>query len=349
MQRRGEIRNRWAVMAASASLLVFVVMAVLAGFIAPYSPRSQDRRSLSAPPTALHWMDGSGHVHWQPFVIDSKADEGRRAQGDAAELYHLRLLSRGEPYLLLGWIPSSIHLFGVADSDMRSDARVNLLGTDPLGRDILSRLVYGAGASVAVAAFAFASSLFVGLLLGGASGLLGRSVDLLLMRLTELLMSIPPLLLVLPLRAALPLEVSEAQSLALTVLVLSVVAWPEIARLVRNAVLSLKNQMFVESAIASGGSFFHILRRHILPNALTPALIQATVLVPSFILSEAALSFLGLGVREPSPSWGNMLAPAMDLSVLKHHPWMLAPGVALFLLVFSVNLLAHPLRTRYRL
>jgi peptide/nickel transport system permease protein len=167
------------------------------------------------------------------------------------------------------------------------------------------------------------------------------------MKTAELLQSVPPLLLILALRAALPLDISEGRSLVLTMLVIGVVAWPEIARLVRNAVLGLKHQPFVQSAQALGATSYQVLSRHILPHALSPALVQATMLVPSFILAEAALSFLGLGVREPAPSWGNMLAPAMDLSVLTGQPWMLAPGVAIFLLVFALHLLAGALRERF--
>jgi len=184
----------------------------------------------------------------------------------------------------------------------------------------------------------------LGLLVGGVSGYFGGGVDAVCMRVGELVQSVPAIFLILALRAAFPLEISFGKTLAMLVGIFAMVSWPEVSRLVRGNVLSLTAQDFVLSAKAVGARDGWIIRRHVLPNTLTPAFVQATIIVPSFILGEAALSFLGVGIQEPQPSWGNMLAAAQDLTVLLNSWWILTPGVAIFITVVAFNALGDGIR-----
>lgn len=279
-----------------------------------------------------------------------------RYEEDRSRRYELVFFVRGEQAPLFLGVRTSWHLFGVRSApsarragvfnreDRERPLRFYLLGADPLGRDVFSRLVHGARPALLIAALSLAGAFLIGFALGGLAGYYGGIGDAALMRIAELVESVPILFLLLAWRAALPLQLSVEMSLFTLVALFVLVSWAAVARITRGCVLSLKTQDFVLSALALGAGPGWILRRHLLPNALTPALIQATVMLPSFLLGEAALSFLGLGVPEPEPSWGNMLTAARDLSVLYAHPWLLAPGFAIWGLVLLFTQLGEAVR-----
>lgn len=317
--------------------------ATLAEFIAPYDYQTQHRQSITLPPMRVHFFDAEGRFHWRPFVyqVERAPRPGRRYIENKQQRHAIKFFVRGDTYKLFGLWTGSIHLFGIGPEQQ---ARIHLLGTDTLGRDVFSRLVYGSRVTLSIALVSLVVSLLLGLIVGGASGYFGGVVDAALMRFGELVQSIPAIFLILALRAAFPLEISYSTTLAILVAIFALVSWPEVSRLVRSNVLSLRARDFVLSARAAGATDGWIIRHHVLPNTLTPAIVQAAIIVPSFILSEAALSFLGVGIQEPQPSWGNMLAAAQDLTVLINSWWMLAPGVALGVTVAVFNALGDAIR-----
>jgi peptide/nickel transport system permease protein len=251
----------------------------------------------------------------------------------------LRFFVRGEPYKLFWIIPTNVHLFGV-----EGPKRAYLLGTDQFGRDYLSRLLYASQISLSVGLIGIAITFALGLLVGGTSGYYGGRVDDVIMRLCEVVMSVPSFYLLLTLAALLPKDLPPALVYVMIIAILSLVGWAGMARVVRGMVLSVREREYVEAARALGVGDLKIIVRHILPSTLTYAIVAATLSIPAYILGEASLSFLSLGIREPMPSWGNMLSAAQNLEVLEKNTWILAPGLAIFLTTLAFNFLGDGLR-----
>ncbi|MFX3619537.1 MAG: oligopeptide ABC transporter permease [Sporolactobacillus sp.] len=215
----------------------------------------------------------------------------------------------------------------------------HLLGTDPVGRDVMSRLVYGSQVSVIVGIGAVAIYVVIGVVLGLLAGYFGKWVDMIIMRLTDVFMSFPYFMVILVLVSII------GPSLFNITFVIGLLGWPAIARLVRGSVLSIKEMDYVKAGVALGYSTPKILFQHILPNAMAPILVNATFGVASAIIMEASLSFLGMGVRPPAASWGNMLTQAESITVLSSQPWLwIPPGLMIFLAVLSVNFIGDGLR-----
>ena len=213
------------------------------------------------------------------------------------------------------------------------------LGTDGVGRDVWSRVLYGGRVSLTVALTSIAISTGVAVFLGGVSGYLGGRADLLIMRFTDVVMSVPPLVLLIALVSIV------GPGLRNIILAIGLMSWPGPARIVRGQVLSLREQDFVTAAKAVGDSPLRIIFQHILPNALSPVIVTATLQVASAILLEASMSFLGLGIPPPTPSWGNMLQDARTIRILESMPWLwLAPGLAIVICVLSMNFIGDELR-----
>jgi peptide/nickel transport system permease protein len=231
---------------------------------------------------------------------------------------------KGSAYTIVKGIEASRHLLGV-----EKPSRLFLFGTDDLGRDEFSRMLYGGRISILAGWIGTAIALFTGAIVGLISGYSGRWVDSVTMRLVELFMALPWLYLLFAVRAILPLRIETTDTFILLIAVVGIIGWARPARLVRSMVLSAKERNFVLAARAMGASNFHILRKHILPQILALLLTMAAYLIPQFILAEVTLSFLGLGIGEPVPSWGTLLAELQKYTVLVNYWWMYAPGIAL--------------------
>ena len=298
-----------------------------AGFFAPYDPTALDRKLPYAPPTRFHFRNGSG-FHIRPFVYAwTSAVEGDQPEtymADRSCEYPVRFFVSGSSYKLLGVYETSVHLFGVAEP-----GKALLLGTDGYGRDEFSRVLLGGQISVAAGIAATVITLLAGSIFGIIAGYYGRWVDEFLMGATELFLSLPWLYFMLGVRAFLPLHLSTIPTFFLLTGVIGLIGWARPARLVRGIVLSSRARNYVLAARGFGGSDFYVLRRHILPDAFGLLLTQAALLVPRYIAAEVTLSFFGLGVNEPVPSWGNMLSPLQQYSVLVSYGWLLAPAGAL--------------------
>ncbi len=335
-----EFRRNPVALAGAVLLAAFYLLALLAPFVSPYDPGEMDRTAFYRPPQRPHWRDASGRVHLRPFVYPLVPAGGLAYREDRSRIAPLRFLVRGAPYRLLGVVPADRHLYGVAPP-----GRVYLLGTDGFGRDELARLLSGAQVSLTVGLVGIAVSFTLGLLLGGISGYLGGRTDTLIMRSTELLLSIPGLYLVIALRSVFPGRMDSRQVYLAIVGILALIGWAGLARVIRGMVLSIRRADYVAAAEALGVPRVRILVRHILPNTMSFVIVAATLAVPGYILGEVFLSFLGVGVQEPAASWGNMLSQANSLRVLSDYRWLLyAPGAAIFLTVMAFNFLGDGLR-----
>lgn len=320
-------------------LAVFYAGAIFAPFLAPYRSGEQNLEKGYHPPTALVWRDGT--LQAQVYeLVDPLQLEWRPVEG---ETIPLRWFAKGPEYRLFGMIPTTCHLFQ-PDTDDPSQ-RVYLLGSDELGRDIFSRLLFGAQISLSIGFIGISITFVMGFLVGALSGYFGGKIDFFAMRCVEFLMAIPGLYLLLALRSALSPHFESGQMFILIVIILSFIGWAGTARVLRGMTLSIANRQFVLAAETMGQSTFRILSKHILPSLTSYLLVAATISVPGYILGEAALSFLGLGIQDPSASWGLMLSQAQDMKVFMLNLWwMLIPGVAIFLTVVSFNLLGDALR-----
>src|SRR6266700_6141158 len=278
------------------ALATLHLIVIFAGFIAPYNPGSQNRELPYAPPTRMHFVDASG-FHLRPFVYASTLaldsyDEDRTHE------YPIHLFVRGDSYTLLGILGSNLHLFQVDEP-----SHIFLLGSDGYGRDEFSRLLYGGQISLAAGLLATLLSLAVGTIVGTVSGYYGKWVDESLMGTAELFLSLPWFYFLIAVRAFLPLHLSPAETFLLLLCVIGLIGWARPARLVRGLLLSARSRNFVSAARGFGASDFYLLHRHIFPETFGVLLTQAALLVPQYVAAEATLSFFGLGVSEPVPSW----------------------------------------------
>jgi peptide/nickel transport system permease protein len=329
------LKRRRIAMVGGVILIVLYLLALFAGFVAPYSYNRQDRDRFFHPPT---WPRFAGFHLVVPRYEQLPGDFKYRAVPTDTRPIHFFV--RGDQYKLLGLVPVSIHLFGTGDPDHP----VYLLGTDQFGRDVLSRLLYGSQISLSIGIVGILLSFTFGMMIGGISGYFSGWTDTIIMRLCELIMSIPALYLIISLRATFPPGMSSSQVYAMIIVILSFIGWASMARVIRGMTLSLREQQFVLAARSLGQSHLKVIVRHILPNTFSYVIVAATLSVPYYILGEVVLSFLGVGIQEPSASWGNMLTAAQNTEYLKNFPWLLAPGAAIFITVLAFNFLGDGLR-----
>jgi peptide/nickel transport system permease protein len=222
-------------------------------------------------------------------------------------------------------------------------SRLHVLGTDGFGRDQLSRLLYGARISLLAGPLGAAISIAGALLLGGAAGFFGGWIDALIMRAAELFLAVPWFYLLFAIRMMMPLRVEPAQAFLMILSLVALVGWARPARLIRGVVLSARTRDYVVAARSLGASNSHLLRKHVLPQVTGVVLTQAALLAPQYILAEATLSFFGLGVGEPVPSWGNMLTVLQRYDVLSSYWWMFMPAAALVATTLLYSMLAETL------
>ncbi len=338
---RGILKNARGT-AAIAALFLMYAAAIFAPFIAPYEPTQQCLDKSFHPPTGFFFKDGSLYAKVYQNTDPSVA-KYEPVEGEGVKVKFFAPV-KGNNYKIFGLIPFNVKLFA-ADS-AQADARIFLLGSDSTGRDVFSRLLYGARVSLSIGFIGIAITMVIGFIVGGLSGYFGGTFDFVSMRFVEFLMAVPGLYLLLAMRSALAPHFDSAQMYLMIVIILSFFGWASTARVIRGMSLSLAKSQYVQAAKAMGESPLRIILKHFLPNVLSYLIVGATLSIPGYILGEAALSFLGLGIQEPSASWGLMLAQAQnDTKVLMlGFWWLLSPGIAIFATVLAFNMLGDILR-----
>lgn len=342
-------------------LVAMYLASMFAGFLAPYGINEYRTRPSGAfrPPTPIHWTDPETGSPTRPFVYDVRSERDpitfqRVYVEDTSQRYPIRFFVRRPEasYRVLGLLESDLHLFGVDDP-----ARVFLWGTNNLGKDVFSRVLYGGQVSLTVGVLAVWVSLTLGLLFGGLAGFYGGWVDEFVMRLVEVLSAIPGLFLLVvlasllqdprnPLAQAFGLEMTSAQTFLMIVVVLGFVGWGGLARTIRSLILSIREMDYAQAAKALGAGEGRVLWRHLLPATASYVIVDLTLTIPGFILTETGLSFIGLGPSEvDTASWGMLLRDATARGIsIQFVPWLLIPGLPIFLAVLCWNLLGDGLR-----
>lgn len=314
-----------------------------ADFIAPYPKDFSDRTMAYVPPSKIFTIDENGKFS-KPYTYNYKREFDPNDLKivytlDRSQKHYVKFFAKGQPYKFLGLIPMKRHL---VTTD--SDGRLFLLGTDINGRDVFSRLLFGGRISMTIGFLALFVLFPIGLLYGGIAGYFGGKTDMIMMRFAEAVMSIPSFYLLIILASILPSGMTSVQRFMLIVVILALIGWAGFARVVRGMVLSIKNQEYVQAAKSIGASRLRIIVKHILPQTTSFVIVAMTLSVPSYILSESGLSFLGLGIQQPDASWGNMLKEAQEYTNIIYRPWLLTPGFLIFVAVLAFNLIGDTIR-----
>ncbi len=310
--------------AGRALLVVIVLVAVFAPWLAPNPPDRAFTDSFFAPPAHVHIFEGGLQApYFYPLRLVNRLE--RRFEE-----------ARDRP-IRIAWF-SNGHLLGVDPSE---GAPLFLLGADSYGRDIFSRLLFGARASLGLAALATLAAMIFGAAIGGVAGYAGGAIDELLSRLSDFVLVLPATYVVLALRAVMPLVLPARTVFVLLAGIFALVGWPVVARGVRGIIASERELEYVAAGRAAGASPMRLLAKHLMPAASGYLTTQATLLLPAFILAEATLSYVGLGFPDTVPTWGTMLHDASNVAMLAEAPWLLAPAAAIFLVVLAVNLVVQ--------
>jgi len=334
-------RHKLAV-AAGIVLLISYLAVVFAEFMAPYGLEDRNSKYIFAPPQALHLFHDGHFVG--PFVYGYKSRLNmetleREYSDDHKAVMPLRFMCSGAGYEFWGLFKANFHILCPSEG-----GTMFLLGTDRLGRDMASRLLYGGRISLSVGLIGIAISFILGIGIGGIAGYFGGWVDNVIQRIIEILRSLPELPLWMALSAALPVTWSPILIYFGITIILGLLDWPGLARAVRSKLLSLREEDYCTAARLMGAKPRRIIGRHLLPNFMSHLIASATLSIPSMILGETALSFLGLGLRPPVTSWGVLLAEAQNIEAVALYPWLMLPMLPVVITVLAFNFLGDGLR-----
>jgi peptide/nickel transport system permease protein len=327
----------------SLMLAIFLLIVLFADFFAPLDPFTRNSDYIFGPPQKLHFIDEEGTFHLRPFVygVSNKLDPETfqfSTIEDTSQPFPVQFFVKGDPYKLWGIIRTDIHLFGV------EDGYLHILGTDKLGRDLLSRTFFATRTSLTIGVLGMFFTFFLGLIIGGSSGYFGGRVDDITQRFIEFTRSIPDLPLLMALAASLPKEWPPLKVYFAITFILALLGWTNLARRVRSKLLSLRESDFVIAAKIAGNSDARIITRHMLPSFMSYIIVDLSISFPYMIIAETSLSFIGLGLRPPVISWGVLLNEAQNIKAIAQHPWLFSPVVFVILAVLAFNFVGDGLR-----
>jgi peptide/nickel transport system permease protein len=339
-------RHRVAMVGLWVTVFIYLV-AIFAEFLAPFDPNLANPRTVYQPPQMVHLIDVAEDGSWafRPYVHRFKLE---RDPNTLAAIYvpdetgkiYLNWFGRGVEYRFLGLFTTNRHL--LVPENPRD--RFFLLGADRLGRDVLSRLVYGTRISMSIGLIGVALSLVLGIILGGISGYYGGRIDYAIQRVVEFILSLPIIPIWLALAATLPPNWPPLLNYFAITVILSLIGWTELARVVRGRFLALRTDDFVVAARLDGASEGRVIFRHILPSMISHIIASVTLAIPLMILAETSLSFLGLGLQPPTISWGVLLKEAQNIRSIAQAPWLFIPGGAVVIAVLALNFFGDGLR-----
>ncbi|MFT3998966.1 MAG: ABC transporter permease [Rhizobium sp.] len=338
------LKRSWTGMSGLTLVILLLLMAAFAEFIAPLDPKATD--TGFAPPQVMSFHDKDGNLVFQPrvyaLVETSDLDPVTFQPIVGPDYDNPRLLGffvKGDPYYLFGLIPGDRHLFGATDG-----GPVHFLGTDKFGRDVLSRAIYGSRISLMIALTVVAIVTIVGTTVGMISGYFGGTVDAWIQRFVEVVLAFPQLPLYLALTSLIPVTAPTNVFLAFVIVVMSALGWAQMSREVRGKTLALARIDYVRAAMAVGATDRRIILQHIFPNVMSHVIVAVTLAIPSVVLLESFLGFLGFAVKPPLISWGLMLQDTSTYSVIGSYPWILSPVGFVLITVFAFNALGDGLR-----
>ena len=342
LMRRNLVKHRLAILGGSVLALLYLTGAIAPGFFSTYDTLQRNNDYILAPLQRVRVLH-EGRPH-RPFVygLETTRDPEtfrRIYVADKEAVYPIRFLVQGADYKLFGFVPTNIRLMGVAEPGV-----LFLFGTDELGRDLYSRTLHGARISLTIGLVGVAISFILGCLLGGISGYFGGAADMFIQRVIEFFSSIPTLPLWMARAAAVPTAWPPIRIYFMITVILSIVGWTGLARVVRGKMLQLREEDYVLSAKISNTGKMRIIGKHLLPGFMTYLIVHLTLAVPSMILGETALSFIGIGLRPPAVSWGVLLQQAQNIRSVALSPWLLTPALFVVVTVLCFNFLGGGLR-----
>lgn len=325
-------------------LAVLYILGIFSEFFATQDIAKRSTSAINMPPTAIHFVDEEGKFSLQPFVYGKKQEEDpvtwkKYYVDDTSVKYKLRFFFRGDSYKLLGFIPGDIHFFGTPEPDVFFP-----FGTDSSGRDLYSRVLSALRISLSTGLVGVFFTFILGCFFGGISGYYGGKIDTVIQRIIEFLMSMPSIPLWMALAAAFPSNWSSLKTYFAITIILSLIGWTSLARVVRGKLLELRNEDFVIAARVSGANDKYIIMKHLLPSFSSYLIVNITLAIPSMILSETSLSFLGIGLTPPIVSLGVLLQDAQSINTISMYPWLMIPGIFVIISVLAFNFVGDGLR-----
>lgn len=331
-------------------LLILYLGALFADFLAPYGLEDFSALYKDTSPTKVHWRDEDGSFS-RPYVyklekVNDKETWSVIVTEDTSEKYYVKFFITGTEYKILGLIPCNLHLYGLVNEagEVDQSARINIFGADSTGADIFSRILFGGRVSLTIPFVSAAISFVLGILLGGISGYFGGLIDNVIQRIIEVISAIPTIPLWLALSAAIPAGISVSAMYLYITIILAFIGWTGLARVVRGKFISLRKEDFVMAAKLAGVSDFKIIVKHMVPGFLSYLIVNLTLGIPTSILGETSMSYLGLGMKSPATSWGVLLKETEDIVSVAQCPWKLIPLVFVVITVLAYNFLGDGLR-----
>jgi peptide/nickel transport system permease protein len=335
-----KFRKHKVAIAGSVIVILFYLIAIFCEFFAPQDPLKRNTQFINVPPQTIHWVGAKGfgpYVYGLTFKEDPVTWKKLYVE-DPKVQYSISLFVKGDQYKMWNLIPGDIHLFGVKNGPMY------LLGSDESGRDLLSRIFYGIRVSMSVGLLGVAFTFIFGSVLGAISGYYGGPIDFIIQRVIEFILSMPNIPLWMTLSAAMPKNWSPTQVYFMISLILSLIGWCGLARVVRGKMLEIREEDFITASRLSGASDFHIIFDHMLPGFISYLIVSITLSIPSMILAETSLSFLGIGLRAPAISLGVLLQQAQNIRTIALQPWLMVPGIFIVIIVMAFNFMGDGLR-----